>query len=161
MSRPDRPSGGSTLVIALLISTVLLVAGLGLLSLKALQYGSQPTLEMAAQATLLAQAGLEEATLKLDKDIGFPPLASPEQHQFTYTEDLFAPDGVRLVGSYRVVVDRKLAGPESFLLVITSTGIVGPEDQPLAMRTVRGEVDLRDPSPTRFRLINYQDLGDI
>ena len=151
---------GSTLVIALMLTTILMVAGLGLLSRKAIQYSSLRAHEVSEQALLLAQSGLEDARLKLGKDLFFPPSSAEEQNSFTYSEELYSADGTTLVGSYRVDIDKRLAGAPSYVLLLTSRGTVGAEPETSrARRTVTAELDLNPTSSTYFQLLNYQDSG--
>ena len=153
---------GSTLVMALLLTTLLLTLGLGLLARKATRYSAARSAEVSGQALLLAQSGLEDTLLKLGKDISFPPPGHREQELFTYSEEVYTADGSSLVGSYRVDIDTSLAGKPSYVLQIWAHGVVGGSPKAEASRRdIYAELDLNPSSPTYFKLINYQDMGAL
>ncbi len=152
---------GSVIIVALLMLTILLVSGLGLMASRVGGSRAASQAILSVQADAIARAGLEDALLKLAQDINFPP-GYPwpiDQNFFAYTEN-FAN------GSYNVVVElnyaRKIIEPELFvdppsdneyqIFRIVSTGLVGPRDAPLARHTVRADWDRANG-----RLIRLQD----
>lgn len=147
---------------ALLLTTLLLVLGLGLLTRKATQYSGVRSAELSKQALFLAQSGLEDALLKLGKDRTFPPPSPQEQSLYTYSEDVYSADGSTLVGRYRVDIDKTLAVKPSYVLQIRARGLVGTSPQtPGSQRTINAELDLNPSSSTYFQLLNYQDRGGL
>ena len=90
------------------VLAVALVAGMGLMMSQISNYHGVQSAEEAAQALYLARAGLEDARLKLERDLQFPPRGDgnymedtsaglQEQTLFTYSEDVLV-DGAS-VGS--------------------------------------------------------------
>lgn len=181
---------GSVLVLSLLVGTVLLLLGFGLLLMQSRAYDEARMLRDHAQAGLLARAGVQSAMLRLSKDARFPPRLGGRT-TFTFSETLTALDGGK-TGRYTVTVDvSNRAAPASadpraidtyrypgFTVRIRSTGqVTGNDEQVRASRTVDAEVDL---SPTRrgtaptfadddvvntnpgyFRFMRWEDGGGI
>ena len=153
-----RRRSGSSIVAVLLLLSAVLVLGMGLLSSRVSQVRAARFSMQASQAQLLAESGLADARLKLDKRLGFPPKNMDEDEViFTYTEDFFAPDGVR-VGSYHVIVDRTWEKDPYRLIRVTSEGFLGPPDAPLARRKIIAEMDTGS-LPTQW--INWIDEGGL
>ncbi len=157
---------GSTLVMVLLISLVLLLLGLGFLSKRSSQYAGARAVEDAARARALALAGLEGARARLSRDLAFPPPGDVDQLVFEYSENVFDRDGVTPVGAYVVRVDSTYAGEPTWLLRIRSTGLVGSAEHPRARRQLTAEVDLSPTvrggtavNPSFFKIINWVDQG--
>lgn len=164
---------GMLLVVALLVLGVALLAGMGLMTSQVSNYRGVHSAEDSAMALCLAQAGLEDARLKLERDPLFPPhgdgnLVEPdtgskpqEQSLFTYSEDLFL-DGQR-AGSYRVSIDSSFAAGYQFLRV-TSNGLVGPTESPSAQRVLKVDLDI-SIAPGRvhstFQPIKVEDLSGL
>ena len=146
---------GSSLVAVLLIISIMLVLGLGIMSRKALQSRRLGTGLASTQALLLAQAGLEDAFTKSRKAYAFPPTGSSDQSQFFYSENLLNRSGTEEIGRYSVTIDVSRVFFNQGISIITSVGTVGPEDSPVARHTVRAY--LRRGSPNQ--LLDYRDLG--
>lgn len=134
---------GSTLVVALLVATILVIAAVAFLAQRTSQRSVSSTQLRKLQAESLAWAGLEDARLKLMKAREFPPVTSFRSEEFfSYTEVLTAADG-RVVGRYLVQIDAT-AGP---VAIIRSTAILEGEEQ--AGLTLHGELLVReDINPT-------------
>ena len=158
---------GFMLVAVLLFSLILFALGLGLLGGRVSQYRGSYFQQRAAGALALARSGLEDARLKLSKDLQFPIGRNPEQTVFSYSEDVTNIAG-NFVGSYTVNIDRTWALPPYEVLVITSIGNVGPPGQEGSRRRLRAELDLAElvrgttnPNPDYYRLIHLEDLGSL
>lgn len=132
---------GSILVAVLMLLAILFILGIAMLHKQMQAYRGATLLKEGAQAQALAEAGLEDARIKWEKDYLFPPPAAPDQVAFTYSEDLRDSAG-RLVGSYEVTVDATYAGPPALLLRITSVGTCGPRGQRATRKRLYGELDL-------------------
>lgn len=157
------------LVVALLLTVILLLMGMGLIGKRSLEYSSIPALAARAQACALAQAGMEDARVKLEKDLFFPPVEGFFQTTFTYTEEVTDPDTGDRVGSYTVSVtlDRKL---EPYKIVrILSVGSAGPlVNDPAARYKIYAELDVANEdrnnpgnaNPRLFRFIHWRE-GDV
>jgi hypothetical protein len=96
---------GSLLVAALLLFTLLLTLGLGLMSGQAARMRAARAQSLAIKARALAMAGFEDVRTKLGKDILFPQ-TSETQDFFSYSEDVYDLDG-NYVGNYVVQVDMR------------------------------------------------------
>lgn len=142
---------GMLLVVALLVLGVALVAGMGLMTSQVSNYRGVKSVEDAAQALALAQSGLEDARLKLERDLDFPPKGDPGQTLFTYSEDVRI--GSERIGSYRVSIDMAFHSSHYDMVRIVSTGLVGPGSEPTAQRTLK--VDLDTNSDVSRQTTNY------
>jgi len=140
-----------------LLAVVLVMMGQGLLARRVAQYRWAESTLLGYQALALAESGLEDARAKLGKDPLFPPPNSDEQVLFSYWEDLGE------AGSYRVEIDRSYVGEPYQVLVVRATGYVGSPVEPLAVRTVRAELDVNPrhrsavmtPNPDFYRFITW------
>lgn len=161
------------MVVALLVLAVALVAGIGLMTSQVSNYHGVQSAEDAAQALYLAQAGLEDARLKLERDLQFPPRGDgnymedtsaglQEQTLFTYSEDVFV-RGKR-VGSYRVSIDTSFVPNYQFTRV-TSYGLVGPTEAPSAQRILKLDLDTNSEqssrNSSRYLPIKIEDMSGL
>lgn len=162
---------GMLLVAALLVLGVALVAGIGLMTSQVSSYRGVQSAEDAAMALCLAQSGLEDARLKLERDALFPPhgdgnLLKPdighkpqEQALFTYSEDMSV--GGKRVGSYRVSIDTGFADRYQFVRV-TSSGLVGSSEAPTAQRILKMDIDIKTSRlDTTFLPIKIEDMSGL
>ena len=138
------PPRGSLLIGALLLASIVLLVGLGFLSKRRAQYQATLSQRNELMALALAEAGLEDARLKLLKDHSFPPYHDG-QNSFSYRENLGG-------GSYEVQIHRYFGTDDSELVVIESRGAAGPPERPDARRWLQAEMD-------RGRIHSYKDLG--
>ncbi len=164
---------GFILAMSLLLCVLLLVLGVGFLGKRAAQSQAAAAEGLAAQARALAEAGLEDARVKLDKDLFFPPPGDVDQDHFSYQEELRDASGANRVGYYLVTVDearRSAPDPPDFhypsVIVVTSTGCVGQDPkQPQAAVTLRMEIDVDEGEPgppvelpkVPFKVSDYTD----
>lgn len=170
MARPTLKPRGFLLVLCLLLALLLFTLGLSFLGKRAAQYARVNKIVLSAQAKALAEAGLEDFLVKLDRDLSFPQMALG-QRGFSYSEPVLV-DGAR-VGSYTVTVDATYALEPYLIWRVRCQGFVG--ENPVnadASRTLEVEIDLSrlersdydadgivDPNPTYRRVVNYRDLG--
>ena len=127
---------GSTLVMALLLSSLLLIVGTANLLEHRARYSARAAAALSVQAEAMARAGLEDFRAKLERDPDFPPRDDVQATVFSYTESV---DGV---GGSQVTCDLSLTSAPWQLLPVTSLGWAGRPDSPQAQWTLRGEVDL-------------------
>lgn len=140
---------------SLLLCVLLLVLGVGFLGKRAAQSQAGAAESLAAKARALAEAGIEDARVKLDKDLFFPPPGDVDQTQFSYQEALYDASGANLAGYYDVVIDlsqRHAPDPPDpyypSIILVTSTGLVGDNPKaPLAAVTLRMEIDVDEGDP--------------
>ena len=144
------------LVACLLISSILLVLGLGFLTTKANDLKAAKQVALTAQARSLAWAGLERTRTKLEKDAHYPPPGSEEQLLYSYSEEILDPSG-QPVGSYTVVLDQTHVQEPYYRLKIRCTGRVGQLTSPQSRYTLTAELDLDEASPRYFQLFNLRD----
>lgn len=160
---------GFLLVSVLLITIILLTLGLAFLGKRAIQYRRVLHYEQAAQAKELAESGMNDVLLKLERDIDFPPIAV-DQSAFSYTEEVNI--GGQRVGTYRVTIDGAYRFRPYSIWILTSEGLVGPNPaKPLARRKFRAEFDLQpysrltgdvtEKNPFYYTVIQFQDLGGL
>ncbi len=148
------------IVLTLLILGIALVAGIGLMSSQVSNYRGVNAAEESAQALALAQAGLEDARIKLEKDLDFPPPGDPAQLLFTYSEDVLI-DGKR-IGGYRVSIDSRLQTTDYDIIRVTSTGLVGSSEAPRAQRTLKVDLDMNlTRTTTHFLPVKIEDMSGL
>ena len=149
---------GFSLILCLLLGALILIAGAAMLTSQQEQYHWAELTRLGLQARALARAGLDDALIKLDKDVDFPPSTSLDQPRYTYTEELGD-------GSYTVVLDASFREPPWQVLIVTSIGRVGPTEAPRAVRVLRGQLDLArqdrsspaQPNRSYFKLITLEE----
>ena len=129
---------GILLVTALMVTVVLLLIGMGLLGSQSSRYEAAKQSSYISQARQLALAGLEDARMKLELDINFPPPPGPEQTAFSYSETLIT---TPYQGTYSVLVDMTYATDTASYIVINSVGTVGSPTEPTAQYRLRAELD--------------------
>lgn len=168
----SHPRRGSLLIAALLLFSLLLVLGLGLMSSQVGRRRAVRAQIAAAQAKQLCLTGWQDAKVKLGLDILFPPYGA--QASFSYSEDVYDIND-HLFGTYTVNIDLHYqrtrrhsvlpiplgtdpAGqiPEGFY-IISCTGKIGDRGfEPLAERTMIFEMDM-----TTFRVLRVTDRGSL
>jgi Tfp pilus assembly protein PilX len=166
-----RKKRGFLLILSLLIVLLLFVLGLSFLGKRATQYQRVSSAQEAAQSRALAQAGMEDAIMKLERDLLFPPL-SEDQAVISYTEELVA--GGARIGAYTVTIDGRYRSAPYLFLLVTAVGESGPDaGSANTRRTFTAEIDLSllerydydsdgdfdDPNPYYRKVINFNDLG--
>ncbi|MFN8613721.1 MAG: hypothetical protein U0931_39670 [Vulcanimicrobiota bacterium] len=138
MSRRALKRRGVMVVVALLVLSLLLILGMGVLSSQQARYRAATRSSDSAQALCLAEAGLEDVRCKLEKDRQFPPRAADDQSSFSYSETL--KNGTVELGSYYVEIDWRYDVAPYNILKITVIGCVGPRENPRAQRTLLAEL---------------------
>lgn len=150
---------GVALITVLLLLVILLILGLAFLTQQVHLYRSGSEAGLALMARSMAEAGLEDARAKLEKDFDFPPLTDGEQLVFSYSETLSDISGSHEIGSYSVTVDLSKR-EENEVILVTSEGRVGQESP--VRRELYAELDtsLDIGSNSRFfRFIHIEDSG--
>jgi hypothetical protein len=164
-----RTSRGFLLVFALLVLVLLFTLGLGFVGKQADTYRAASKTVDAAVAMECAMAGLEDARVKLMKNLRFPPPGDDDQVIFSYTEILFDLDETTPIGSYTVTIDRRWEADPYEILVVEVVALAGdPAEPPRARRRLSVEVDLSPtnrgflgPAANRGRFMNFQDHGSL
>jgi hypothetical protein len=158
------PRKGFTLMLVLLLTAILLVLGMGLLSERTSQYRAALQASQGAVAEALAEAGLEDARVKLEKDADFPPRGAEDQVLYSYSETVANLSG-QSVGTYVIVIDQRWRRPPWQIVRVTSIGTVGTADNPLARASATIEIDVApflrsgppdQPNPDYYRIISRE-----
>lgn len=137
-----KKSRGFMLILSLLVGILILLVCGGMVYRRSRQYQAANDTVNAAAALALAEAGLEDARVKLDKDDDFPPLGALDQHIFAYVETVVDLDGTTPVGSYEVIVDTRWQAAPCQIVRLTSIGSLGDSRSPRARRSVTVELDV-------------------
>lgn len=156
---------------ALLLFTLLLSLGLGLMSSQAGRMRAAHSQSDAVQAKELALAAWSDVRTKLGKDLFFPPITG-EQGHYSYSEDVYFDfNGTRtFYGTYTVMIDisrsqsQRSAGtnlalnsltqiPIGFYLITCIGKVGGRGEAPRAERVLQFEID-----PKTFKVIRSHDL---
>ncbi len=156
-------SSGFLLVASLMLSTLFLVAGLGLLGAQSSRYAAATRVAEGLQAKNAALSGMEDVRVKLAKDVKFPPRSSKdrEQYRFAYSENV-GKAGEEPEVSYTVVIDYELErevqvpavnrwGPYRWgVYRISVSGFYGPRAEPVATSVLYAEYDIATAKFIRF-----------
>lgn len=145
------------LIVVLLVAALVLVLGLGFLSSNSPRYNASVYARSQAQARALAEAGLEDARVKLQKDNAFPPVTHASQTRFSYREELTDSSG-DVIGSYVVTLDWTYLVAPYYIVTVDSQGLVGSNPaQPLGNCVLHARFDLRpiDPATANGRDANF------
>jgi hypothetical protein len=142
--------------------------GMYFVAAKRLQYERGVLSAQFAIAGAIAESGLEDARIKLEKDPSFPPV-SADQPTYSYSEDVFDLDGATLLGSYTVSIDTTFNVAPYRIIKISSIGLAGPSDEPLAKKKIHAEFDMAQkrpdtaptPNPNYFKFINRWESGSL
>lgn len=143
---------------ALLVSSIIFVAGLGFAGQTRFQYKQAWQAGRAAEALAIAEAGIEDALSKLRHDHDFPPKSADDQLLYSY-EDTLSDSRGDIVGSYQVNIDRTSTLTEHKVMIVRSKGRLGPSSAPLAERTLEIEFDVDPARSSFYEVINWSDLG--
>lgn len=160
---------GSLIIAALLLFSVMLALGLGLMSAQASRMKAARAQVDAITAKQLCLAAWQDARVKLGTDVLFPPAGARES--FSYSEDVYDGDG-SFFGTYTVIIDlrfeRFTREPEppstdsqrrrgQGFYIVTCIGKVGDRGfEPRAERTRTYEIDM-----ATFRVIRAEDRQSL
>jgi hypothetical protein len=159
------------LVVTLIILMIMFVMGMTLLSIKNVQARSSLMMRYGKVAKYIAMAGMENARVKLLKDIDFPPIDIVENQCFTYSEEVRYPGDSAAVGYFVVTVDVSRNDPKNDLfdrtIRVTSVGTAKEADGTvLSSYRISALMDAAVESrsgtglnPSRFQFIEWQDYG--
>lgn len=150
---------GFALVLALLISSLLLVLGMGFMQKQSYRYRLARLSADAIAAKSLAMAGIENSRVKMQHDLLYPPPDDRYHDEYSFREpvyDFSSPP--KEVGSYEVTVDRRWMDPPYEVIIITSVGL--PSDTN-ARYSIRAELDVNlthdVPGGTYFQIVRLEE----
>lgn len=150
----------------MLMALLLFIVGLAFLGHKALEYRSAAQIQLAVQAKALAEAGMEDVRIKLQRDLDFPPDVA--ESTTGYRENLVVAGQV--VGSYTITLDGTYRAAPYLIYRVTSLGEVGSTSQrSVCRRMMKAEIDVSqlvrtapaNTNPDYRQLVNFQDLGNL
>jgi hypothetical protein len=150
---------GFALVLALLISSLLLVLGMGFMQKQSYRYRLARLSADAIAAKSLAMAGIENSRVKMQHDLLYPPPDNRYHDEYSFRERVFdfgTPQ--KEVGSYEVTVDRRWMEPPYQVMVITSVGLPAETN---ARYSIRAELDLNlahdVPGGTYYQIVRLEE----
>jgi hypothetical protein len=145
------------LIAALLLFSLLLALGLGLMSSQSARRKAAVAQSDAIAAKSLALAAWADVRTKLGKDLFFPP-RTEEQSYFSYGEDVYDKDE-EFYGTYTVVVDARYVsflhdppGPDDDSLTDAPAGIY--------LITCVGKLGERGAPPVAERTLYFELAAD-
>jgi len=157
-----RRKRGFLVITALLFGIVLLLLGMGFMGAQADRYRAVLRSAESAQARALCLAGLEDARMKLQNDIVFPPPMGIGQTTYSYSEPMTV-GADNVPGAYSVVVETAYNVDPYWVVEITSIGSLGPPSTPIAQYQMKAELDMypasQPPTPSR-RAGHFHHLED-
>ena len=150
---------GFALVLALLISTLLLVLGIGFMTKQSYRYRLARLSADAIVAKSLAMAGFENSRVKMQHDLLYPPPDDRYHDEYSFREPVLELGTTQEVGSYEITVDRRWMDPPYEVIVITSVG--HPKDSN-ARYSIRAELDVNEShfntgTNTFFRVLRWEE----
>lgn len=146
---------GFALVIALLLTTLLLVLGLAFLSKQGSRYRLARLAADAMVAKGLALSGMETTRVKLQTDLYFPPPDYRFHDEYSFAENVYEMGSTTdVIGTYEVTIDRRWQDPPYEILIVTAEG--HPKESNARYR-IRAEIDVTDtdPPPAGRKLYEY------
>jgi len=150
----------------MLLSLILLALGTCFLTIRVMQYRGVDLGRWSAVAAALAEAGMEDARIKLARDPAVLASTGDDQRTVSWSEKMY--DGSTVVGAYAVTVDVSRRLPPYGVVVVTAVGTAGPlPASPRARRILTAEIDVSPTvrgnvlvsNPSYFRVINWRDSG--
>lgn len=150
------------LILTLLLLVLMVIIGLGILGQASAEYRAAEAMAGSMQALNIAQAGFEDARIKLQKDSLFPPQSDPSQRTFCYSERYTDLDGLTLIGQYSVTIDSQHNQNPWFVTKVTSVGEVHQNGAVVARRSVYGEFRTSPYDGPHFgEMVNFRDEGGL
>lgn len=165
---------GAVLIVVLILLMALFVMGMTILGMKSTQAKNSRMMMHSVISKYVAESGMEDARIKLQKDLDFPPIDGRQTTSFTYNEPLSFPGDNNSVGSYTVTVDVSRCNPDDpnydQTIIINSKGeikdgfgkvvsthlITGILDASITDRNGNGSLN-----PFLYQYIDWQDHGNI
>lgn len=145
---------GFALVLALLISTLLLVLGMAFMTKQSYRYRLARLSAEALAAKALALSGIENSRVKLEHDMLFPPPDERYHDEYSYREVVCDLGTTTEVGSFEVTVDRRWMDPPYEVIVITSEG--HPINSAARYR-IRAELDVKDSRGSYWQFVRWEE----
>ena len=149
-----RKRRGFALMLALLISTLLLVLGIGFMTKQSYRYRLARLSADAIAAKSLAMAGIENSRVKMQHDLLYPPPDDRYHDEYSFSEPVYDLNSSRQVGTYEVTVDRRWMELPYEIVIITSVG--HPADSN-ARYSIRAELDVGESRGTFFQIVRLEE----
>lgn len=174
MRRKRIEAQGSVIILVLLLLVLMFTMGMTILGMKVTQAKSSVMMKQALVARQVALSGIEDARLKLLKDIDFPPRGGYDDTIYSYSECLQFPGDSEPVGEYTVTVDSSCNEPENSTrydrkVIVTSFGVIRDRNGNVTARhKITAIVDTSEikrtgsgENPYLYRIIDLRDCGNI
>ncbi len=149
-----QPRAGMALVAVLGAITLLFVLAAAVMRRQSQSYRSVSLIADRSVAQALAESGLEDARLKIEKDYTFPP-RSPQQLRFDYSEQVHDFNGT-LVGSYAVSIDSSRSDFPHRILVVQATGWVERDSKVTAQQSLIADFSLNADTPQSGKIVRMR-----
>lgn len=144
---------GFALVLALLISTLLLVLGMAFMTKQSYRYRLARLAADAMVAKSLAMSGYENSRAKMQHDMLYPPPDQRYHDEYSYRESVNDLNSVNEIGHFEVTIDRRWMDPPYEIIVIISEG--HPKNSAAHYR-IRAELDVR-PGADFFQIARWEE----
>ena len=154
------------LILALFIVTFISVLALAFLGAGPMNYRTAMSVTLEQQVHWLAQSGIEDARIKLQRDPDFPPSMGDEGLYFSYSEQISDLGGTSPIGSFEVTVDKSHAKDPYYLVILNSTGRLSRQGQEMKS-SIRAEVDISpsdrrsghedEDNPNFYKIVNWSE----
>jgi len=141
-------------MVALLLSTLLLVLGMAFMSKQSSRYRMARLTAESITAKGLAMAGYENSRAKIEHDLLYPPPDQRYHDEYSYREGITDLGGGPEVGSYEVTVDRRWMDPPYQVIVITCEG--HPHNS-IARYRIRAEIDVKETRSSFFKIVRWEE----
>jgi len=148
--------------------------GMAMLEMRATQARCSVLMKNGIIARQLAVAGMEDARVKLCKDMNFPPRGSIGDFVFSYSEKLQYPGDTAPIGEYEVTVDISRNEPANSAdydqkIRVCSIGLVRDDaGEIIARRSITAYLDTARlerggtaANPYLYQFIDWQDHGGL
>ena len=157
------------LVVALFVVTFISLVAFAFLNSSSVGLTTVMSASVEQQALCLAQSGIADARVKLERDPLFPPPVGDDGKFFSYSEEGRDLGGGPVIGIFDVTVDQSCADAPYFLVRLTSTGRVMRQSQEIK-KTVHAEIDLSptdrraghtsEDNPNFYKIVNWSEEGE-
>ncbi len=170
----NKKQKGSILVVTLILLIILFTMGMTILGMKSTQAKSSLMMTHSAMTKYIAEAGMEDARVKLLKDVDFPPKAEINDHLFSYSEELRYPGDSKSIGQYTVTIDTSKNDPSDSTqhdqtITVISEGVMRDSNGNIIARHKISAILDTSPAirggtadnPYIYRYIDRRDYGNL
>ena len=156
------------LIVALFVVTFISMVAFAFLNSSSLELSTAMSVGLEQQALLLAQSGIADARVKLERDPLFPPPIGDDGTFFSYSEEVSDLAGGPVIGTFDVIVDHSYAEEPYYLVRLTSIGRLFRQNQEIK-KSVQAEIDVSptdrrsghttEVNPNLYKIVNWSEEG--